>query len=259
MDYPLFILVAVFGLCIGSFLNVLIYRTPREKKFWKGRSACPHCDNQLKWYHNIPLFSFLVLGGKCGFCKGPISWRYPLVEFLNALAYGVFFWYYGWTYAFGVAAFLSSALLVVFFVDLEFQIIPDLVTIPGMVVGLAVSFLPGGIGIIQAGIGLLVGGGSLYLVAMLGDWLFKKESMGGGDIKLAAMLGAFVGWQKVILIFIGSAGIGAVISIILLAVSSKMREQRLIPFGPFIAIAAMLSIIWGDQLISYYIATFLQF
>ncbi len=150
-------------------------------------------------------------------------------------------------------AFLASVLLVVFFVDLEFQIIPDVVTLPGIALGVAVSLVPGGINILQSVIGLVVGGGALYLVAMLGDWLFKKESMGGGDIKMAAMLGAFLGWQKVLLTFLGSAVIGLVISLILMGFSAKLREKRVVPFGPFIALAAVIAIVWGDSLISYYV------
>ncbi len=251
------IFIVLLGLAIGSFLNVVIYRTPRNEKFWQGRSVCPQCRQQLKWYHNIPLFSFIFLRGRCAFCGERISWRYPLVELLNALCYLYFFWEYGWSLPLAVFAFLSSALLTVFFIDLDFKIIPDIITLPGMLAGLAVSFLPGGIGIVQAGLGLLVGGGSLFIIALLGDWLFKKESMGGGDIKLAAMLGAFLGWQKVLLVFISSAAIGLVVSVVMMAFSARMRRERIIPFGPFIATAAMIAVVWGDRIISFYITNFL--
>ena len=122
-----------------------------------------------------------------------------------------------------------------------------------MLLGLAVSMIPGGIDIVNSAIGLLVGGGSLYLVAMLGDWLFKKESMGGGDIKMAAMLGAFLGWQKVLLIFISSAVIGLVVSLVMMMFSAKLRQNRVVPYGPFLALAAMLAILYGDVLIDYYL------
>ncbi|RKX25384.1 MAG: prepilin peptidase, partial [Candidatus Zixiibacteriota bacterium] len=216
------------------------------------------CDNQLKWYHNVPILSYVFLRGKCGFCGAKISARYPFVEILNAACYLYFFWQYGWSLPFGVFAFLSSVLIVIFFIDFDFQIIPDLITLPGMVLGLAVSFAPGGIGILASAIGLLVGGGALYLVAILGDWLFKKESMGGGDIKMAAMLGAFLGWQKVLLVFLGSAVIGLVVSVILMSFSAKLRANRVIPFGPFISMAAMVAIVWGDTIISYYVENFLH-
>lgn len=245
-------LVFVCGLVIGSFLNVLIYRLPRGKQFVKGRSACPHCGNTISWYHNIPVLSFIALLGRCAYCRKPISLRYPLVELLNALGYAYFFFSHRGTVEFGVLAFLTSALIVIFFIDLEHQIIPDLVTLPGMVLGLAVSFVPGGITPIQSLIGLLVGGGSLYLIAVLGGWLFKKESMGGGDIKMAAMLGAFLGWEKVLLVFMASAVIGLVVSVSLMAFSAKLRQTRVVPFGPFIALAAVLAIIWGDKLVALY-------
>jgi leader peptidase (prepilin peptidase)/N-methyltransferase len=241
---------------IGSFLNVLIHRLPlKNKKASEGRSECPACGQQLKWYHNIPIISWLFLRGKCGFCHEKISLRYPLVELLNALLFVYFWWQFGHGYHFYIFAGLGSALLTIFFIDYDHQIIPDLITLPGMILGLAVSLLPEGMGILSSFIGLLVGGGSLYLVAMLGDFLFKKESMGGGDIKMAAMLGAFLGWQKVLLIFISSAVIGLVISVAIMIFSAKLRENRVVPFGPFLALAAVGAMIYGDQLISFYIHT----
>lgn len=249
----------MFGLVIGSFLNVLIYRIPLKKQFVKGRSACPGCGALIKWYQNLPVISYLFLRGKCAACKARISFRYPLVELLNALAYIYFCYRFGWTTDLAVFAFLASVLIVIFFIDLDHQIIPDVITLPGIILGLAVSFLPSGLGILPSFIGVLVGGGALYLVAILGDWLFKKESMGGGDIKMAAMLGAFLGWQKVLFVFMASAAIGLVVSIGLLMVSAKLRETRIVPFGPFIAIAAMLAVVWGDQIIAFYVDNFLHF
>ncbi|RKX17425.1 MAG: prepilin peptidase, partial [Candidatus Zixiibacteriota bacterium] len=133
----------------------------------------------------------------------------------------------------------------------------DIISLPGIVAGLAVSFIPGGIGPVSSLVGLLVGGGALYAVALLGDWLFKKESMGGGDIKMAAMLGAFLGWQKVVLIFFAGAFIGLFVSIIMMIVSKNVRSTRVIPFGPFLATAAMIAIIYGDSIISFYLNNFL--
>ncbi len=254
MNYIPYILVATFGLAVGSFLNVVIHRLPlKDKHVAEGRSVCPSCDHQLKWYHNIPLLSYLFLRGRCGFCSEKISFRYPLVELLNALFYIFFLYQFGLGYHFYIFALLGSALITIFFIDYDHQIIPDLITLPGMLLGLAVAFVPGGLGIGSAAIGLLVGGGSLYAVAMLGDFLFKKDSMGGGDIKMAAMLGAFLGWQKVLLIFISSAVIGLVISIVIMIFSSKLRESRVVPFGPFLAMAALVAMIYGDQLINLYI------
>lgn len=253
MQYLFIIWVCLFGLVIGSFLNVVIYRLPLKIMLKKSRSACPKCGIQLKWYHNIPLISYLFLKGKCAFCKKTISIRYPMVELSNALFYVYFYMTFGLTNNFIIFSILSSVLLTIIFIDYDHQIIPDSITIPGMVLGLAVSFLPDGMGVINSFIGLLVGGGSLYFIALLGDWLFKKESMGGGDIKMAGMLGAFLGWQKVLLIFLSSAVIGLFVSIIILFISEKFRKERVIPFGPFLAIAAFLAIIYGDNIINFYL------
>jgi len=252
------ILVLVVGLTIGSFLNVLIYRLPRGKQFVKGRSICPDCGQIIKWYQNVPIVSYLALRGRCAHCRKRISLRYPLVELLNGLGYLFFYWRYDLSVELAVFAFLTSALVAIFFIDLDHQLIPDAITLPGVILALAVSFAPGGLGIVPSLIGLVVGGGALYLIALLGDWLFKRESMGGGDIKMAAMLGAFLGWQKVLLIFVASAAIGLVVSMALMLVSARLRETRVVPFGPFIATAAVAAIIWGDAAIAYYVHNFLH-
>ncbi len=243
----------VFGLAVGSFLNVVIYRLPRKMKFIMERSICPNCANRLKWYHNIPLLSFLFLRGKCAFCQARISLRYPLVELLCGLFFVYLYWQYGASFTMASYAVLAVMLLVIFFIDLDHQIIPDVVSLPGIGIGLAFSLLPEGIGILPALTGMLVGGGSLYAIALLGDWLFKKESMGGGDIKMAAMLGAFLGWQKVLFVFMASAVIGLVVSVVVMFFSARVRETRMIPFGPFLALAAAVAVIYGERIIGFYV------
>ena len=171
MDTIYIWLIAAVGLCIGSFLNVLIYRLPLKKPSMVERSACTSCGHQLAWYHNIPLLSYLVLRGRCAFCKEKIAWRYPLVELSNSGLYLFFYWQLGFSAEFFIFSGLSSVLLAIFFIDLDHQIIPDFFTLPGMVLGLGLSFIPGGMTPLESLIGLLVGGGSLYLVALLGDWL----------------------------------------------------------------------------------------
>jgi len=251
-----YIWVFLFGVALGSFLNVLIYRIPRKINFGFNRSFCPACKEKIAFYDNIPILSYLILKGKCRKCKSKIPLRYPLIEFINGLVFLFLYWKFQMSVNFWVFAFLSMLLIVIFFIDLDFQIIPDLITLPGMAIGLGVSFLPGGITILSSVIGLLVGGGVLYIIALLGDWLFKKESMGGGDIKMAAMLGAFLGWEKVVFIFFGSAAIGLVVSLFLMIFSKKLRDSRVIPFGPFIALAAFLAIVYGDKIIAFYISNF---
>lgn len=249
-SYAVFI--ALLGLCLGSFLNVVIYRVPRKLPLLLDRSRCPKCTTKLTWYSNIPLLSFITLRGKCASCKAPISFRYPLVEALNAAIYLFFYWQFGISFNFFVYAALGSALIAIFFIDYDFQIIPDSITLPGILIGLGISLIPEGIGIVQSAIGMVVGGGSLYLMAILGEFLFKKEAMGGGDIKMAAMLGALVGWQKVILIFITSSFIGLFASLLLMLISARLRKERVIPFGPFLAAAAIVAVVYGDKLIQLY-------
>ncbi len=258
LNTGIYIFSGLLGLAIGSFLNVLIYRLPRKKKIVFERSICPQCGNAIPFNHNIPMISFILLGGRCRQCRKPISVRYPLVELLNAACYVYFLYLDGLTAAWAAHCWLASTLIVIIFVDLEFQIIPNRLTYTGLVVGLASSVFVTPPGILNSLIGLLVGGGSLLLVAYLGEWLFKKEAMGGGDIKMAAMLGAFVGWQKVLLIFVGGALIGLVVSIIWMIVSKKIRSERIIPFGPFLALASFFVLVYGDSILRFYIENFLQ-
>ena len=245
-------LVVLAGLSIGSFLNALIHRLPSGMKFGMSRSQCPQCGVTIGFKDNIPVISYLILKAKCRSCRKPISIRYPLVETLNA---GVYFWLY-WYFGFGwdlLALWpLSSALIAIIFIDLEHMIIPDKITLPGIAVGLAYSFTPYGMGALDSVIGILVGGGVLYSIALLGEFLFKKESMGGGDIKMAAMMGAFLGWQKVILVFMLAASIGLVISIALMVFSAQFRKDRMIPFGPFLATACFVALLYGDRMIDLY-------
>ena len=201
-----YIFVAILGLAIGSFLNVLIYRLPRDRKTVLARSECPHCGQKIPLYLNIPLVSYVMLAGKCRSCKAPISIRYPLVEFLDAALYLVFLYYDGLTIQLPVHCFLASALVVIFFIDfgtatLYRTKLPSREWSSGwrcrcspVLRGLSIpsSDSPSA-------------AGRFWVVAYLGEWLFKKEAMGGGDIKMAAMMGAFVGWQKVLLIFLGAS------------------------------------------------------
>ncbi len=257
MDAVYITLFSLVGLTIGSFLNVLIYRLPRKNKVIFGRSACPSCGQKIAFYDNIPLLSYVILLGRCRGCKKPISPRYPIVEALNAGMYVLFYLQDGLGVVFAAHAFLSSALIAIFFIDFEFQIIPDKITLPGILVGLGFSFFTHQPGIVDAILGVVVGGCALLAVAYLGEWLFKKDAMGGGDIKMAAMMGAFVGWQKILLVFMTGAVIGLIGSLVWMAISAKIREERLIPFGPFLAIAAIVVIMYGDQIMHFYRSTFL--
>lgn len=257
-DVYIYLLTGFLGVSIGSFLNVLIYRLPRKKNLVLSRSACPNCKEQISFFDNIPLLSYILLRGRCRRCRATISPRYPTVEFLNGLFYVLFLYFDGLTMTMAGHCFLASSLLAIFFIDLEFYIIPDVISITGIMVGLALSLSPGSIGIVDSLIGAAVGGGALIAVAYLGEWLFKKEAMGGGDIKMAAMMGAFVGWQKVILIFMGGSLIGLVVSLIWMGFSRKIRNSRMIPFGPFLAVAALITLVYGQTILDFYSSNFLN-
>lgn len=253
---PVYAFLIFMGLAIGSFLNVVIYRLPLGKSIIKPRSSCPSCGHAIPFYLNIPIISWILLRGKCRYCKAPISPRYLFVELVSAvIVIGYFIWL-GASWQFLAYTILTLALLAVFLIDLDHYVIPDQITYPGIIIGLAFSFVNPDITILGSVLGMVIGGGGLLLIALLGDWLFKKESMGGGDIKLAAMLGAFLGWEKVLFVFVAASVIGLFVSIFALYFSKSVRESRRIPFGPFLAAAAVTAIIVGDYLINLYISRF---
>ena len=250
-EWSLYLVVGTFGALVGSFLNVCIFRLPRgESIAWPG-SHCPSCAHAIGFYDNIPLLSYLWLGGRCRACRTPISIRYPLVEAVNVLGYLAIVWYFGPTWTAALYALLFSALVVVTGTDLSHKIIPNVITLPGMVVGLlgAATVLP--VGVINSVVGLTVGGGLLWLLAWLSPYLFGKEGMGGGDIKLLAMVGAFLGWKPALLtIMIGSLT-GSIIGISLIALRITKRDDY-IPFGPFLVLGALLSLFFAQPLLDWY-------
>jgi leader peptidase (prepilin peptidase)/N-methyltransferase len=244
-------LIFFFGLCIGSFLNVCIYRLPQSKSIVHPRSMCPNCGTLIRFYDNIPILSYLLLRGKCRHCKAPISPRYPVIEFMSGiLAVGIFM-KYGMTFEAMIYYAFVAVLLVITFIDVDHQIIPDVITLPGIPLFFAASFALSQVTVVESLLGVLIGGGSLFLVAWLYHLLTHKEGMGGGDIKLLAMMGAVIGWQGVLFtIFMGSA-VGTV-SGLLLMLKNRKTMKLAIPFGPFLAIGATTYIFWGPQLIDWY-------
>jgi len=251
---PVYLFLGFMGCTLGSFLNVVIYRLPLKMSIIKPRSACPSCKTPIPIYWNIPVISYLLLRGKCRYCSTRISPRYLFVELLSGVIVLGYYLWLGPIWQFIGYSLLSLALVAVFLIDYEHYIIPDQITYPGIILGLAFSLVNPDITIIQSLLGIAVGGGGLLLLALLGDWLFKKESMGGGDIKLTAMLGAFLGWQKILFIFMASSVIGLIVSIIAMSFSSNLRETRRIPFGPFLAASAIIAITAGDYLINLYLS-----
>ena len=241
-----------FGTCIGSFLNVCIYRLPLSQSVINPPSHCPSCKSPIKWYDNIPLLSYIILKGRCRKCKVRISFRYFLVELITGLAFVLFFRLYGPVSLTLIYLTLVCGLIIATFIDFEHQIIPDEITLGGLALGLIISFiyppLHGKIShfkaLLDSGLGVLVGGGSLYLTGLLGTFIFKKEAMGGGDVKLLAMLGAFLGWRLVVVTFFVSPILGSIVGIIL-----KIKDKReIIPYGPYLTIGAIVDIIWGEDI-----------
>lgn len=243
--------VFVLGICIGSFLNVCIHRLPASKSIVRPPSMCPNCGALIRFYDNIPLLSYAVLRGKCRQCEARISFRYPAVEFISGtVAVGTFLKYGIGSEALIYFVFIA-ALLVITFIDIDHQIIPDVITLPGIPVFFAASFALPKISWIESVLGILVGGGSLFLVAWLYHLLTRKEGMGGGDIKLLAMMGAIVGWKGVLFTIFAASAIGTVAGLLLILKTGKSMKFA-VPFGPFLAIGGILYILFGPQLIAWY-------
>jgi len=246
-----YLVAALFGALVGSFLNVCIYRLPRSESIaWPG-SHCPACGHSLAWYDNVPLVSYLALLGRCRHCSAKISFRYPVVEALNAFGYVALLWFFGLGWPLLAYGALYSALLVVAGTDLSHKVIPNVVTYPGITVGLlsAATILP--LGLANSVIGMLVGGGILWLLAWASPYLFGKEGMGGGDIKLLAMIGAFLGWKPALMTIMVGSFVGSVVGVSLLALQVIKREDY-IPFGPFLVFGALVSLFFGQPIFDWY-------
>ena len=245
----------ILGAVIGSFLNVCIYRIPAGESIVHPPSRCPACGSGIRWYQNVPVVSYLLLGGKCAACKVRISPRYPLVEALTGLLFVVVLYRFGFQWATPVYWLFAAALIVITFIDLDHQIIPDVISLPGIVVGFLCSFAIPWLSWGDSLIGILVGGGSLYLVAVGYELLTKKEGMGGGDIKLLAMIGAFLGWQAILPVIFLSSFVGSLVGVPVMLLK-KADSKLAIPFGPFLAAAALFYLFWGPPLIRWYLGLF---
>jgi leader peptidase (prepilin peptidase)/N-methyltransferase len=247
------VFVFLFGTAVGSFLNVCIYRLPGSLSIIRPRSMCPSCKTQIAFYDNIPILSYLWLRGRCRRCGATISLRYPVVETTAGLFAVALFTRHGVAPEGFILYAFVAALLVVTFIDLDHQIIPDVITYPGILVGFLSSFVVDHITYKESLMGILLGGGGLFLVASVYYLLTRKEGMGGGDIKLLAMVGAFLGWKAVIFtIFVGSA-IGTVVGVAV-ALRTHGGRKMAVPFGPFLSLGALLFLFCGQQIIGWYTA-----
>lgn len=251
-----FIFTFLAGLCVGSFLNVVIHRLPLGRSLVFPGSACPSCNAKIAWFDNIPLLSFLFLRGRCRFCKAKISWQYPAVELLTGLLLLAVFVVFGPTRQTLVKFASLAALVALSVIDIKSYVLPDKITLPGIFFGLlAVPILSApdwSIGSLagayrEAFVGSAVGGWLLFLVGVIGDWVFRKESMGGGDIKLAGMIGAFLGWKLVILSFLLASALGALGGILTMFIRG-WGKGTVIPFGPYLALGAGIAVFFGEEI-----------
>ncbi|MCU0652274.1 MAG: prepilin peptidase [Candidatus Omnitrophica bacterium] len=266
------LIVFLFGSLVGSFLNVCIHRMPLEESIVRPRSHCPKCKKTIFWYDNIPFLSYILLKGKCRYCKEKISPRYFLVELITALIFLLFYLRFGLNFNFFFYIVFACGLIVATFVDIPHRIIPDEISVGGMFVGIILSAVKGlelqplawsWKPLFNSVAGALVGGGVIYLTGYLFDLVYFKllkkpaiqgetESMGGGDVKLMAMIGAFLGWQRALLTFFIAPFFGIVIGLYNLVT----KKEHLIPYGPFLSLAALVALFWADKIIRLFIVSY---
>jgi leader peptidase (prepilin peptidase)/N-methyltransferase len=241
---------AILGLAIGSFLNVCIHRVPRGGSIVSPGSRCPHCGYVLKWYDNIPVLSYAMLGGRCRGCQEPISIRYPIVEVITMAVFVVHYLVFGPDILLVPRLLFATALIALFAIDLEHHLLPNVITLPGIVVGLAFSaMLPPGL--VDAIIGVLAGAGVLWLVGEAYYRYSGQEGMGGGDVKMLAMIGAFLGWQLMVLTLVLSSVLGSVVGLLVI-VFRKGGMKYALPYGTFLSLAALVASLYGRRILDWY-------
>lgn len=280
-DFVAYLTVFIFGSMVGSFLNVVIHRVPRQESIVFPNSGCPRCGAAIRPYDNIPILSWLFLGGKCRSCREPISPRYPGVELLTALVFLLVFWRIGFTPILPVWLVLAAVLIALVFIDAEHMILPNVITYPLLVFAVAIrlvfplafsgryfgdlGFWPATammgqplwfISLTCALAGALVGGGSLWLVGEIWQRLRGVEAMGLGDVKMMLGVGALLGWRLSFLSIFIAAFVGALAGVILIARQKDKDFQAQIPFGIFLGIGSLISLLFGEQFIGWYLSTF---
>lgn len=253
-----FFVVCILGLIFGSFANVCIYRMPRNMSVIKPNSHCTNCNAFIKWYDNIPILSYIFLKGKCRKCRSKIPIKYPLVEFSCGVLFVSMYYLYGFVFMLIPFCLLVFSLLVTTIIDFEFKIIPDEISFMLMIVGFATSFFNLNLGetvgqrVLHSFLGFLVGGGSLFVIAVIGKLIFKKDAMGGGDIKVMAGIGTFIGWDKALFAIFVASLFGSIVGIILI-IYKKIERKQEIPFGPYLAVSSFLTLFLSPQMIINYL------
>jgi leader peptidase (prepilin peptidase)/N-methyltransferase len=245
-------LAGLVGAAVGSFLNVCIYRLPRGLSVVRPSSACPQCQRPLSWVENVPILSYLVLRGRCRTCQTSIGGIYPVVELVTALMFASAWWHYGPGPLLVSRVVLGCALIVLFAVDLEHRLLPNAVTLPGILVGFGLSFVaePGPAASLT---GILIGGGMLYTLAEAYYWFRREEGLGMGDVKMLAMVGAFIGWKLTLVTLMMASFFGSAVGLSLIALRLGDMKYAL-PFGTFLAMGAVLAVTVGPGLIDWYVA-----
>nr|BFD58623.1 A24 family peptidase [Bdellovibrio sp. CKG001]BFD65890.1 A24 family peptidase [Bdellovibrio sp. HAGR004] len=256
LDTGFYVLFFVLGAIFGSFGNVIIYRLPREESIVKPRSYCYSCKTPVKWYDNIPIFSWFILRGRCRKCHAKFSFRYPLVELITAVLFALSYHYAGLSWTLLEYLIFVFGLVVCTFIDLDHMILPDEFTLSGIVIGLVGAALNPQREFLDALFGMLMGGGFLWGMAYVYYLLTKNEGMGGGDIKLLAWIGAILGWKAIPFVIMSSAVIGSVIGLIA-ARKQKAGLKTVIPFGPYLALGAVLYLFGGETIALWYLDLFL--
>ena len=246
------ILAFIFGAVVGSFLNVCIYRLPEGESVAVPASHCRTCKRPVAFYDNIPLISFLLLGGKCRHCRSPLSYQYPLVELLSGLLAVACMIKWGPGYTFAVSFLLCAALTVVTVIDLRHQIIPDVISLPGIVCGVFTTLLLPQLSLQDSLLGAVLGGGILLLIRFVYYAFTRQEGMGLGDVKLLAMLGAFLGWKSLLFIIMVASFSGALVGILVMIINKRDRRYA-IPFGPFLSLGGVSYLLGGPEIINWYL------
>ena len=245
------IVLALAGLCIGSFLNVCIHRLPLKQSVVHPRSRCPDCGYALRWYDNVPVVSYALLRGRCRSCSRPISLQYPIVELVTAVIFVMHWYAFGPTIMLPVRLIFACALIVLFLIDLEHQILPDVITLPGIILGVVGSFfLPPGP--VMSLLGVVAGGGLLWGIAELWYRLRKVDAMGFGDVKMLAMVGAWLGLKMVLVTFVLASMLGGLIGVVLIG-SRRADMATRVPFGTMLAVGALVASMYGDALLDWYL------
>ena len=245
----------LIGLCFGSFANVVIYRLPQGKSVVRPGSACPQCSHSLRWTELIPVLSWIFQKGKCTQCSSRISFRYPVVELLTGLGFFLVFQKFGLSFSTFEYCLFVFSLIVVSFIDLDHMILPDIFTLSGLVIGFAGSFLSTQRFWWESLLGILLGGGVLWSIAILYYWMRKEEGMGGGDIKLLAWIGAVLGWKSLPFVILVASLLGTLVGVAIL-LSSRKSLKTAIPFGPYLAFGAVSYLFGGETLGELYLRLF---